>query len=64
MGFHKRIIDKDIVLKYLELNKPLKELFKVEVILFDDKLSSMAYELHEEGLTDNQIKIIRSFRWC
>lgn len=58
MGFHKRIIDKDIVLKYLDLKKPLKDLFKVEVILFDDKISSIAYELHEQGLTDNQIKII------
>ena len=58
MGFHKRIIDKDIVLKYLDLKKPLKDLFKVEVILFDDKISSMAYELHEQGLPDNQIKTI------
>ena len=58
MGFHKRIIDKDIILKYLELKKPLKELFNVEVLHFDDKLSSKVYELYEQGLTDNQIKII------
>jgi len=58
MGFHKRIIDKDNVLKYLELNKPLKDLFNAEVFLFDDTISSMAHELHEKGLTDNQIKII------
>lgn len=58
MGFHKRIIEKDIILKYLELKKPIKDLFKVEAILFNDKMSSMVYELHEQGLTDNQIKII------
>lgn len=58
MGFNKRIIDKDIILKYLELNKPIKDLFKVEAILFNDEMSSMVYELHEQGLTDNQIKII------
>jgi len=58
MGFHKRIINKELILKYIELNKPLKDLFKVEVILFEDNISSMAHELHEQGLTDNQIKII------
>lgn len=58
MGFHKRIIDKEIILKYFELNKPLKNLFKAEAIIFDDTLSSKVYELHEQGLTDNQIKII------
>jgi hypothetical protein len=58
MGFHKRIINKELILKYIELNKPLKDLFKVEVILFEDNISSMAHELHEKGLTDNQIKII------
>jgi hypothetical protein len=58
MGFHKRMINKEIILKYLELNKPLKDLFRVDAILFDDNISSKAYELHEQGLTDNQIKII------
>ena len=58
MGFHKRIIDKEIILKYLELKKPLKDLFRVDAIVFDDMISSRAYELHEQGLTDNQIKII------
>jgi 5-bromo-4-chloroindolyl phosphate hydrolysis protein len=38
--------------------KPLKDLFNAEVFLFDDTISSKAYELHEQGLTDNQIKII------
>jgi hypothetical protein len=58
MGFHKRIIDKEIILKYLELKKPLKDLFNAEVFLFDDTISSKVYKLHEQGLTDNQIKII------
>jgi hypothetical protein len=58
MGFHKRIINKEIILKYLELRKPLKDLFRADAIVFDDKISSTAYELHEQGLTDNQIKTI------
>jgi len=58
MGFHKRIIDKEIILKYLELKKPLKDLFKADAIVFDGNIVSKVYELHEQGLTDNQIKII------
>ena len=58
MGFHKRIIDKEIILKYLELKKPLNDLFKADVIVFNDNISSKVHELHEQGLTDNQIKII------
>lgn len=58
MGFHKRIIDKEIILKYLELNKPLKDLFKADAIVFEGNIASKVYELHEKGLTDNQIKTI------
>ena len=58
MGFHKRIIDKKLIEKYLELKKPLKDLFKVDIIHFDDDISSKVFDLHEKGLTDNQIKII------
>jgi hypothetical protein len=58
MGFNKRIVDEEILMKYFEKNKPLKGLFKADAIIFDDKISSMAYDLYTEGKSDEEIKQI------
>jgi hypothetical protein len=58
MGFNKIIIDKKILMTYFEKNKPLKVLFKADAIIFDDKVSSKAYDLYTEGKSDEEIKQI------
>lgn len=58
MGFNKIIIDKKILMTYFEKNKPLKVLFKADAIIFDDKISSKAYDLYTEGKSDEEIKQI------
>jgi hypothetical protein len=58
MGFNKIIVDKRILMKYFEKNKPLKVLFKADAIIFDDKVSSKAYDLYTEGKSDEEIKQI------
>lgn len=45
-------------MKYFEKNKPLKVLFKADAIIFDDKVSSKAYDLYTEGKSDEEIKQI------
>ena len=58
MGFNKVIVDKEILIKYLEKNKPLKMLFKADALIFMDNISSEAYELYSKGLSDKEIKTI------
>lgn len=56
MGFNKVFVDKEILVKYLEKNKPLKMLFKADAFIFLDSISSEAYELYTRGATDEEIK--------
>jgi hypothetical protein len=56
MGFNKVIVDKEILMKYFEKNKPLKMLFKADAFIFIDKISSLAYDLYTKGMTDEEIK--------
>jgi hypothetical protein len=57
MGFNKRIVDEEILIKYFEKNKPLKVLFNADALILDDKISSMAYDLYTEGKSDEEIKL-------
>jgi hypothetical protein len=55
MGFHKRYINFEIVKKRLETNS-LKNLFtKCDCIIFDDKESSVVYELFCDGKSEQEI---------
>ena len=56
MGFNKVFVDEEILMKYFEKNKPLKMLFGAEAIIFMDKISSEAYDLYNEGKSDEEIK--------
>lgn len=47
MGFNKRIVDKDLVIKTKEEN--LKMLFKADALIFMDGWSSKFYELYIRG---------------
>jgi len=57
MGFNKVIVDEEILTKYFEKNKPLKMLFKADALIFDDKISAVAYDLYIEGKSDEEIKL-------
>jgi hypothetical protein len=56
MGFNKRIVDEEILMKYFEKNKPLKMLFKADALIFMDNISSEAYDLYTRGMSDEEIK--------
>jgi len=56
MGFNKIIVDEKILMMYLEKNKPLKILFKADAFIFNDKISSLAYDLYTKGIPDEEIK--------
>ena len=58
MGFQNRYVDKNLILTYLKLNKPLKNIFKSETLVLEDKISSLVYELHFGGVSDNEIQKI------
>ena len=58
MGFNKRIVDEEILMKYFEKDKPLKVLFNADALILGDKISSEAYDLYTEGKSDEEIKQI------
>lgn len=57
MGFNKTFVDKEILMKYFEKNKPLKTLFKADALVFTDKISSEAHDLYTQGMSDEEIKL-------
>jgi len=57
MGFNKRIVDEEILMKYFEKNKPLKMLFKADALIFMDNISSEVYDLYTRGMSDEEIKL-------
>jgi hypothetical protein len=56
MGFNKRLVSKETIESSLNNRNPLSELFKADAIIFMDEVASTAYNLYQEGHTDNQIK--------
>jgi len=56
MGFNKRIVDEEILMKYFEKDKPLKVLFNADALILGDKISSEAYDLYTRGMSDEEIK--------
>jgi hypothetical protein len=57
MGFNKRFVEKEIVEKYFEENKPLSKLFRADAFIFMDNYSSKVYDYYCDGLSDELIKI-------
>lgn len=56
MGFQNRYITKELISYYLNSNKQLKDLFDNETLVFEDKVSSLTYELFSNGISDEEIK--------
>ncbi len=56
MGFTKRYYTTKLILHYLESELPLKKYFNVDALIFEDTLSSKAYDLYKDGKTDFEIK--------
>jgi hypothetical protein len=55
MGFHKRYLNIDIVLNNLEKNNIVNLFTKADAFIFEDKESSYAYSLFEDGKSNNEI---------
>jgi len=58
MGFTKRYFSKELILRQIEINYPLKKYFNVDACIFTDEPSKQAYELFIEGHSDEEIKEI------
>ena len=58
MGFTKRYFSKELILKQIENNYPLRKYFNVDTCIFTDEPSRQAYELSMEGHSDEEIKEI------
>ncbi len=56
MGFTKRYYSKELILKQIENNFPLKMYFNVDSCIFTDELSHQAYKMSMEGHSDEEIK--------
>jgi hypothetical protein len=58
MGFTKRYFSKELILRQIEINYPLKKYFNVDASIFTDEPSRQAHELFIEGHSDEEIKEI------
>jgi uncharacterized protein Smg (DUF494 family) len=58
MGFTKRYFSKELILKQIENNYPLRKYFNVDTCIFTDEESLQSYELLNEGHSDQEIKEI------
>jgi hypothetical protein len=56
MGFNKRLVSKETIQNSFKNKQSLSELFKADAVIFMDSIASTAYQLYQEGYTDNQIK--------
>ena len=58
MGFNRRYFSKELILKQIENNYPLRKYFNVDTCIFTDEESLQSYELLNEGHSDQEIKEI------
>jgi hypothetical protein len=56
MGFNKRIIDKKSITNCFNNNVRLTLLFKSDMLILSDKISSKVYKWYMKGLTEDKIK--------
>jgi len=56
MGFNKRIIDKKSIKNCFNNNVRLTLLFKSDMLILSDKISSKVYKWYMKGLTEDKIK--------
>jgi hypothetical protein len=56
MGFNKRIISEDVINKHINNEKPLKNLFNVDALIFMDNISLKTYKWFINGVEIADIK--------
>ena len=56
MGFNKKIIDKKSIKNCFNNNLSLTLLFKSDIIILSDKVSSKVYNWYMKGLSEDKIK--------
>jgi hypothetical protein len=56
MGFNRRYFSKELILREIDKEYPLKKYFASDACIFTDSVSHQAYELHNEGVSDKEIK--------
>ena len=56
MGFQNRYVNEKLISSYLKLDRSLKYIFKSETLVLEDKISSLVYELHLNGVSDDEIQ--------
>ena len=63
MGFNKRTIEKEILFRYIENNKPIKPLYMADAFIFMDKLSSEVFDWFYSGMLEEEVvKKIKQYR--
>jgi hypothetical protein len=56
MGFNKRFVDEKIIRDCISNDRPLKNLFNADALIFMDSFASEVYKLHEKGMSEDEIK--------
>ena len=56
MGFNRRYFSKELILREIDKEYPLKKYFSSDTCIFTDSVSHQAYELHNKGVSDKEIK--------
>ena len=56
MGFTKRYYTAELILKQIKNQYPLNRYFNVDALIFNDNVSSMAYEEYKKGKSDKEIE--------
>ena len=56
MGFNRRYFSKELILREIDKYYPLKKYFASDACIFTDEVSHQAYQLHNKGVSDQEIK--------
>jgi hypothetical protein len=56
MGFNRRYFSKELILREIDKDYPLKKYFASDACIFTDEVSHQAYQLHNKGVSDQEIK--------
>ena len=56
MGFNRRYFSKELILREINKDYPLKNYFASDICIFTDEVSHQAYQLHNKGVSDQEIK--------
>ena len=57
MGFNKKFISEEVIIKTFDRGETLKSLFSADSLLFMDNKASEVYQLYQQGVSDTNIKL-------